>query len=34
MRFKVNQVMYFYSFYTFYRDQSLEVSEIHSKYDN
>ena len=34
MRFKVNQMMHFYSFYTFYRDQSLEVSEIHSKYHN
>ena len=30
MKFTVNQMMHFYDFYTFYRDQSLEMSEIHS----
>ena len=34
MRFEVNQMMHFYKFYTFYRDQSLEVSEKHGKYYN
>ena len=32
MKFKDNQMMQFYNVYTFYRDQSLEVREIHRKY--